>query len=85
MNVANSVLLRMTIILKANKFNLFVSSVLFIFWYHSPNVLDTPRTLEDNKCCSYAYSTSQKQKTVTKMAAVSCDLKSFSLVVLYSY
>jgi hypothetical protein len=22
--------------------NLFVSSVLFVFWYHSPNVLDTP-------------------------------------------
>jgi hypothetical protein len=30
------------IILKANIFNLFVSSVLFVFWYHSPNVLDTP-------------------------------------------
>jgi hypothetical protein len=37
------VLWRMAIILKANKFNLFVSSVLFIFWYHSPNFLDTPR------------------------------------------
>jgi hypothetical protein len=24
-----------------NKVNLFVSSVLFVFWYHSPNVLDT--------------------------------------------
>jgi hypothetical protein len=43
MNVANSVLLRMAIILKANKVNLFVSSVLFVFWYHSPNILDTPR------------------------------------------
>jgi hypothetical protein len=32
----------MAIILKANKVNLFVSSVLFVFWYHSPNVLDTP-------------------------------------------
>jgi hypothetical protein len=30
------------IILKANKVNLFVSSVLFVFWFHSPNVLDTP-------------------------------------------
>jgi hypothetical protein len=29
--------------LKANKVNLFVSSVLFVFWYHSPNILDTPR------------------------------------------
>jgi hypothetical protein len=35
----------MAIILKANKLNLFVSSVLFVFWYHSPNVLDTLRTL----------------------------------------
>jgi hypothetical protein len=32
----------MEIILKANKVNLFVSSVLFVFWYHSPNFLDTP-------------------------------------------
>jgi hypothetical protein len=34
----------MAIILKANKVNLLVSSVLFVFWYHSPNVLDTPHT-----------------------------------------
>jgi hypothetical protein len=33
----------MAIILKANKVNLFVSSVLFVFCYHSPNFLDTPR------------------------------------------
>jgi hypothetical protein len=33
----------MAIILKANKVKLFVSSVLFVFWYHSPNFLDTPR------------------------------------------
>jgi hypothetical protein len=33
----------MAIILRANKVNLFVSSVLFVFCYHSPNVLDTPR------------------------------------------
>jgi hypothetical protein len=32
----------MMIILKANKVNLFVSSVLFVFWYQSPNFLDTP-------------------------------------------
>jgi hypothetical protein len=31
----------MAIILKANKLNLFVSSVLFVFWYHSSNFLDT--------------------------------------------
>jgi hypothetical protein len=28
--------------LKVNKVNLFVSSVLFVFWYRSPNFLDTP-------------------------------------------
>jgi hypothetical protein len=33
----------MAIILNANKVNLFVSSVLFVFWYHSQNYLDTPR------------------------------------------
>jgi hypothetical protein len=33
---------QMAIILEANKVNLFVSSVLFVFWYHSPNFLDTP-------------------------------------------
>jgi hypothetical protein len=33
----------MAIILKANKVNLFVSYVLFVFWYHSWNLLDTPR------------------------------------------
>jgi hypothetical protein len=37
------VLWRMMIILNANNVNLFVSSVLFVFWYHSPNILDTPR------------------------------------------
>jgi hypothetical protein len=31
----------MAIILKTNKVNLFVSDVLFVFWYHSPNILDT--------------------------------------------
>jgi hypothetical protein len=31
----------MAIILKTNKVNLFVSSVLCVLWYHSPNVLDT--------------------------------------------
>jgi hypothetical protein len=42
MNVANHVLWRMAIILKANEVNFFVSSGVFVFWYHSPNVLDTP-------------------------------------------
>jgi hypothetical protein len=46
MNVAYSVLWRMAIILKANKVNLFVSSVLFVFWYYSPKFLDTPHILQ---------------------------------------
>jgi hypothetical protein len=40
----------MAIILKANKVKLFVSSVLFVFWYHSPNFLDTPRMLHSERC-----------------------------------
>jgi hypothetical protein len=32
---------------EANKVNLFVSSVLFVFWYHSPNFLDTPHMFLD--------------------------------------
>jgi hypothetical protein len=35
----------MAIILNANKGNLFVSFVLFVFWYHSLNGLDTPRNV----------------------------------------
>jgi hypothetical protein len=35
----------MAIIWTANKVNLFVSAVLFVFWYHSPNFLDAPRTV----------------------------------------
>jgi hypothetical protein len=26
------------------KLTLFVSSVLFVFWYHSPNILNTPHS-----------------------------------------
>jgi hypothetical protein len=36
-------------VLKSNKFNLFVSSVLFVYWYNSPNVLDTPGNVKYNK------------------------------------
>jgi hypothetical protein len=39
----------MAIILKANKVNIFVFSVLFVFWYHSPNFLDTPRIFTGRK------------------------------------
>jgi hypothetical protein len=31
--------------LKVNKVNFLVSSVLFVFWYCSPNFLDTPRMM----------------------------------------
>jgi hypothetical protein len=34
--------------LKANKVNSFVSSVLFVFWCHSPKFLDTPRNFFPN-------------------------------------
>jgi hypothetical protein len=53
------VLWRMAIILKVNKVNLFVYSVLFAFWYHSSNFLGTPRMFKrniearsHNHCCS---------------------------------
>jgi hypothetical protein len=39
----------MAIVLKANKVNWFVSSVLFVLWYHSPNFLDTPRTMRHSQ------------------------------------
>jgi hypothetical protein len=41
----------MAINFKANKVNLFVCFVLFVFWYHSPNFLDTPCNikLQDTK------------------------------------
>jgi hypothetical protein len=32
----------MAIILKVKQVTLFVSSLLFVLWYHSPNFLDTP-------------------------------------------
>jgi hypothetical protein len=35
----------MAIILTENKVNLFVSSVLFVFWYHSADFLHTPRII----------------------------------------
>jgi hypothetical protein len=35
--------------------NLFLSSVLFVFWYHSPNVLDTPHS------CQLSMATRQEQ------------------------
>jgi hypothetical protein len=33
---------RLATFIKLPEVNLFVSSVLFVLWYHSPNVLDTP-------------------------------------------
>jgi hypothetical protein len=52
MNVAKSLFWGMAIILKTNKLNLFVSSVLFVFWYHSLNFLDTPRIIP-TRCTSH--------------------------------
>jgi hypothetical protein len=54
----------MTIILKANKVNLFVSSVLFVFWYHSPNFLGTPHTLETTNMGNDYFSGGDKNVTV---------------------
>jgi hypothetical protein len=65
-------LCRMAIILKANKVNLFVSSVLFVFWYHSPNVLDTPRILAT---CRFQWPIGLKR---TSTAA--CLLRSWVLI-----
>jgi hypothetical protein len=60
----------MAIILKANKVNLFVSSVLFVFWYHSPNFLDTRRMCA---CvCVYRACVCRQQQRITQ---------AFSLVV----
>jgi hypothetical protein len=50
-------------ILKANKVNLFVSSVLFVFWYHSPNFLDTPHTLT-------TAAVTRKEKVVYRLASM---------------
>jgi hypothetical protein len=56
MNIANSVWWRMEIILKANDVNLFVSSVLFAFWYHSPKCLDTSRISSGRHSCQFVVS-----------------------------
>jgi hypothetical protein len=44
----------MAIILKANRVNLFVCSVLFVFWYHSPIFSDTPCICPASSVCSEA-------------------------------
>jgi hypothetical protein len=64
MNVANSVLWRMAIILKANKVNLFV------FWYHSLNVLDTPRKNQTGK--SDTWSKEEAANWMNIMNILSC-------------
>jgi hypothetical protein len=45
----------MAIILKANEVNLFVSSVLFVFKYHSPNFLNTPRISLPTTCAIFHF------------------------------
>jgi hypothetical protein len=57
----------MVIILKANKVNLFVSSVLFVFWYHSPNFLDTPHTKKGVNGTEMHIKSSTGKKTVKNM------------------
>jgi hypothetical protein len=64
MNITNSVLWRMSIILKANKVNVFVSSVVFVFWYHSLNILDTPCIFPSYKPCTCLF--------VTEMVFFTC-------------
>jgi hypothetical protein len=63
MNVANSVLWRMAVILMANKVNLFVSSVSCVFCYHSPNFLDTPRIMTNVMHKSAGYGVSARAPT----------------------
>jgi hypothetical protein len=57
------------IILKANKVNLFVSPVLFVFWYHSLNFLDTPRIYS-------LIQHSSKQQCLILTVTVICDQRS---------
>jgi hypothetical protein len=58
----------MAIILKANKVNLFVSSVLFVFWYHSPNFLDTPRMMHGQQRIKRSEGTKNILEEVTDLA-----------------
>jgi hypothetical protein len=53
--------------LKANKVNLFVSSVLFVFWYHSPNFLDTPRILSGCRRHRYATPFPLTERSLTRL------------------
>jgi hypothetical protein len=55
--------------LKANKVNLFVSSVLCVFWYHSPNVLDTLHICNISWLRVKLYGRYKKTKTATLVAA----------------
>jgi hypothetical protein len=54
-----------------NKVNLFVSSVLFVFWYHSPNVLDTPHT------CNISW----LRVNLRRLRKVSCGRKTTIILV----
>jgi hypothetical protein len=76
MIVANSVLWRIAIILKVNKVDLFVSSVLFVSWYHSPNILDTPRTSVTNSE-EISYKCRGKTSSVHILTSISCALAVF--------
>jgi hypothetical protein len=64
----------MAIILKANKVNLFVSSVLFVFWYHSPNFLDTPPILTTVELIYFLFAT---ETLCLKLRGIKDDIKLF--------
>jgi hypothetical protein len=56
----------MAIILKANIVSLFLSSVLFVFWYYSPNFLDTPHIKYDTHILSALTIPHLRSKKLTK-------------------
>jgi hypothetical protein len=70
----------MAIILKANKVNLFVSSVLLVFWYHSPNVLDTLHTCDISRLrVKDVYSTEHQRLGAILVSVVICGNETFSV------
>jgi hypothetical protein len=76
---------RMAIILKANNVNLFVSSVLFVLWYHSPNLLNTSCTLTLT-CCGIVVPSHVRVNdvinSVSQSAHVGWYIDHFSKVVM---
>jgi hypothetical protein len=69
------------IIVKTNKVNLFVSSALFVFWYHSPSFLDTPRM---SGMVTYNLRQVFMCTMVVKTQAVSLELQQVTLMLQIS-